>query len=116
MAEVIGAKTTNEKVEQYKLLSPLLHAMYGEFQELSKKKPDGQVGKMKAKMVNRLLSPIYEILESEPTRVFLDLLDEDELPNNSDVVLILGQTQAAMSAYSSKYAYQDDSYKTAWRV
>ena len=57
----------------------------------------------KVKMVNRLLSSIYEVIDGEPNRAFLDLLDEDELPQNSDVVLVLSQAVAAMNAFKSKY-------------
>jgi hypothetical protein len=100
-------KTTQAKVDQFKMLSPLLDAMYKEFQELSKKKQDGQVGPTKAKMVNRLLKDIHLLLDAEPNRTYLDLLDEDDLPQNSDVVIILGQTQAAMEAFTAKYRYRD---------
>ncbi len=99
------AKATNKKVEEYETIKPLLEAMYAEFQELSKKKQDGQVGPTKVKMVNRLLKAVHGILEHEPNRAFLDLLDEDDLPQNSDVVLILSQTEAAMKAFEAKYSY-----------
>ncbi|WP_448034237.1 hypothetical protein [Bradyrhizobium liaoningense] len=99
------AKTTNAKVEEYKTIKPLLEAMYAEFQELSKKKQDGQVGPTKVKMVNRLLKAVHSVLEHEPNRAYLDLLDEDDLPQNSDVVLILSQTDAAMKAFDAKYYY-----------
>lgn len=73
------AKTTDKKVEDFNTLKPLLAAMYAEFQELSKKKQDGQVGAKKVKMVNRLLNAVHNVLEHEPNRSFLDLLDEDDL-------------------------------------
>ncbi len=96
-------KTTQAKVDAYKTLNPLLEAMYKEFQELSKKKQDGQVGKTKVKMVNRLLKAIHELLQDEPNRGYLDELNEDDLPQNIDVVLILSQTAAAMDAYYKQY-------------
>jgi hypothetical protein len=39
----------------------------------------------------------------EPTRSYLDLLDEDALPQNGDVALVLSQVVAAMKAFHSKY-------------
>ena len=39
----------------------------------------------------------------------MDLLDEDQLPQNSDVVLILGQAVAAMEAFKERY-FGFDSY------
>ena len=82
---------------------PLLAAMFKEFQELSKKKPDGALNKRKVEIVNRLLRDIHGILEGESTSAYLDLLDEDDLPQNSDVVLILGQTVVAMGTFREKY-------------
>ncbi len=77
--------------------------MFDEFQELSKKKPEGVLNKRKVEIVNRLLKDVYKVIEGEPTRAYLDLLDEDDLPQNSDVVLMLGQAVAAMNAFKSKY-------------
>jgi hypothetical protein len=95
--------TTNEKGAKHDDLTPLLSAMFQEFQDLSKKKPDGVLNKRKVEIVNRLLRDILEIVDGEPTRVYLDLLDEDDLPQNSDVVLILSQAVAAMKAFRLKY-------------
>lgn len=89
--------------------------MYGEFQELSKKKQDGQVGKTKVKMVNRLLKAIHELLQDEPNRGYLDELNEDDLPQNSDVVLILSQTSAAMEAFQRRY-YVTHGMNRGWSV
>ena len=47
--------TTQEKADTHDTMTPLLEAMYSEFKELSKKKPDSAVSKNKIKIVNRLL-------------------------------------------------------------
>lgn len=107
--------TTAEKVSAFSTLSPLLAAMYKEFRELSKKKQDGPVGASKVKMVNRLLQAIHEVLEAESARAYLDLLDEDDLPQNSDVVLVLGQAEAAMKAFYAKY-YRRDGTASGWSL
>ena len=106
-------KTTAHKAAEYTTINPLLEAMYKEFQELSRKKPDGQVGPTKVKMVNRLLKAVHQLLEGEPNRGYLDELNEDDLPQNSDVVLILSQTDAAMTAFRAKY-YGWDGSQTTW--
>jgi Ni,Fe-hydrogenase III component G len=95
--------TSQEKAERYDALNPLLNAMYREFQELSKKKQDGSLSKAKIAVVNRLLKDVLTILEHEPNRPYLDLLDEDNLPDNSDVVLTLSQYCAAMKQFHNKY-------------
>lgn len=95
--------TTAEKAAKHDDLMPLLKAMFREFQDLSKKKPDGALNKRKVEIVNRLLCEVQRIVDGETTRAYLDLLDEDDLPQNSDVVLILGQAVAAMTAFKDKY-------------
>lgn len=99
--------TTREKAEKYDNLMPLLLAMFRDFQELTKKKPDGALNERKVEIVNRLLRDIHQILDGEPTRDYLDLLDEDDLPQNSDVNLILSQTVAAMTTFREKYRGND---------
>lgn len=97
------AFTTIEKAGLYEVTEPLLGAMYGEFKEFSKKKPDETLNPPKIRVVNRLLSRCREVLESETSLSFLDLLDEDEMPQNSDVVLTLSQYVAAMRQFRSTY-------------
>jgi hypothetical protein len=80
--------------------------------ELSKKKQDGALNPLKVKMINRLLRQIKEILGSDPSIEFLDLLDEETLPQNSDAVLILGQFDAAMKQFKEKHHGWDGSEHT----
>lgn len=104
--------TTVERVTQYNALMPLLEAMVREFRELAKKKPDGALNKRKVDMVNRLLKDVLTIVENEPNRPYLDLLDEDDMPQNSDVVLILSQYEAAMKAFHARYyGFHDGQYQ-----
>jgi len=86
--------------------------MYREFKELSKKKPEGAVGKVKIKVVNRLLTKCQEVLEAEASIDYLDVLDEDDVPQNSDVVLTLSQYVAAMQQFRSTY-YKYNKWTTA---
>jgi hypothetical protein len=95
--------TTKEKSQTHETMTPLLKAMYSEFKELSKKKPDAAVGKSKIKIVNRLLERVQTVLSDEESIGFLDMLDEDDVPQASDVTLILSQYVAAMSAFREKY-------------
>ena len=105
-----------DKGASHDSLMPLLAAMFREFQEASKKKPDAVLNKRKVEIVNRLLVDVFKILEDEPTRAYLDLLDEDDLPQNSDVALILGQAEAAMEAFKNKYyAWNGNTLKNEWK-
>ena len=104
---------TEQDIEKYEMLVPLLHEMQIELKELSKKKQDEKLNELKVKMVNRVLTQIKDLLQNEPTAEFLDLLDNETLPSNSDAVLILSQFDAALQAFKGKY-YGLDSYKYRW--
>ena len=94
---------------------PLLDAMYSEFKELSKKKPEAVVSKSKINITNRLLTKVRIVLNDEASIEFLDLLDEDDMPQTSDVTLILSQYMASMKAFHEKY-YGWDGLSHTWNT
>lgn len=103
------AATTPDKAATHDTTMPLLDSMYSEFKELSKKKPDAAVSKSKINIANRLLARVRTILNDEESIDFLDLLDEDDVPQVSDVTLILSQYVAAMKEFHKKYHGWDGS-------
>jgi hypothetical protein len=102
-----GDVTTIARASMYESLDPLLKAMYQEFQELSRKKQEGVLNRNKIQMVNRLLKDVLTILEAEPSRGYLNLVDEDDVPQNSDIALLLSQYRAAMKQFHEKYFRYD---------
>ena len=56
-------------------------------------------------MVNRVIEPLNELLKNEPSHKYLDVLNEDDLPTNSDVVLIISQYEKALLNFKNKYFY-----------
>lgn len=98
---------TEEQAATYDRLVPMLEAAHREMTELSKKKQDGIVNTLKIKMLNRLLSELSKIIESDPSHAFVDMLDEEALPQNSDAVLILSQWQAALKQYKDRHHGRD---------
>jgi hypothetical protein len=105
MAKKVTPKTlpTNAEIATYEMLAKLLDSSFIELKEFSKKKPDELLNKFKVTSLNRILSPIKEVMRNEPTALFLDLLDEDTIPSYSDAVLIIAQFQAAMKQFRSVY-------------
>jgi hypothetical protein len=92
-------RTTVEKVRVYETTKPMLAAMRTELKDLSKKKPDATLSKSKVTIINRLLNDLVELLKDEPNAKYLDSLSDDELPQYSDVVLMLSQFDAAMVSF-----------------
>lgn len=102
MAQKQG-KTAEKKALTHDVTMPLLHAMFEEFKELAKKKPEAAVSKSKLVIANRLLNRVRDVLADEESIEFLDLLNEDDVPQVSDVTLIFSQYVAAMHAFKAKY-------------
>ena len=93
---------TEATVEQFRMLSQLLSSIYLEMKEFSKKKPDEPLNAFKVKNVNRILEQVKSILTNEPTISFLDMLDDETLPTNSDAILVIAQFKASMKRFSDK--------------
>lgn len=101
---------TNVQTEKYELLYPLLKSILFEVKGLSKKKQDEPLNKLKVGMVNKILSQIKtDVLNDDPSREFLDLLDDETLPTNDDAVLIIAQYDAAMAQFHAKHHGWDGS-------
>lgn len=94
---------TDAQVVKFQMLRELTDSIYTEMKEFSKKKPDEALNAFKVKNVNRVLIQIKDFLNAEPTVSFLDLLDDETLPSNSDAILIIGQFKAAMDNFRNKY-------------
>jgi len=101
---------TGKNIEDYSLLKDMLYAQRQEFDILSKKKSEGQLNKMKIRMVNRVLEPLNELLKNESSHKFLDILNEDDMPTNSDVVLIISQYEKALLNFKNRYFLIDKNY------
>lgn len=102
---------TDEQAVTYDRLVPMLEAAHQEMTELSKKKQDGVVNTLKIKMLNRLLGELSKVIENDPSYAFVDMLDEETLPQNSDVVLVLSQWRAALKQYKDRHHGYDKSMR-----
>ena len=97
--------------EQFNLLAKLLGGLYAEFSSLAKKQPDALTNAFKTSQVNRVLSPLKQIMASEDSTKYLDLLQEanDGQANGkgrssySDAVIIMSQYKTACDEFRLKY-------------
>src|SRR3546814_1185989 len=85
------------------MVEPMLEAAHKEMSELSKKRQDGILNELKVRYINRLLAEAHAALGDDPSLAFVELLNEDELPQNSDAVLVLGQWLAAMKQFKDRH-------------
>jgi hypothetical protein len=92
-----------DDIAKFMMLYPLLDSLLEEVRDFSKKKPDGVLSKLKVGTINRILKDLKVLLANDPSIIYLDLLDDETLPQNSDATLILGQFKAAMIQYKRKH-------------
>jgi len=112
--EIIVEKLPTEaEIDTFEMLEKLLNSSYLEMKQFSNKKPDELLNKFKVKSINRILEPIKLVMRNEPTAAFLDLLDEDEIPSNSDAILIIAQFQAAMRQFKATYFGSTEQFSSA---
>lgn len=102
---------TEEDVEKFQYLSPALDSLYEEVSKLSAKKQDVPLSEYKIKMINRVLEGVKSFLRDDPATKELGLLSNEDLPQNSDVVLLLGQFKAALSRFHTAF-HGWDTYST----
>lgn len=105
---------TNKNIKEYILLKQMLAAQRQEFDLLSRKKTNEQLNTTKIKMINRVLIPLKELFKHEESYTFLDTLNEDDIPNNSDVVLIISQYEAAIINFKNRYYLKDKYNLDKW--
>ncbi len=89
--------------DEYNLLAEMLKATYQEMKDMSKKAPNDLLKPFKVASLNRILKRSKDFFEDEPSSDFLDLLDDDNLPSNSDTVLIMSQYVAAFTEFHKRY-------------
>lgn len=77
-------------ISKFERLQAQLQSLYTEIGVLAKGKPGDALNKFKLKLINKVLEEANTILDDE-SRPFGDFtqFDEDDLPTNSDVLLIL---------------------------
>jgi hypothetical protein len=85
-----------------------------EFAELSKKKPDGAINRFKLKYLNQILGVLNENLEKKRPFEDFTLFDEDSIPSNSDVKMMLSQYASQTLAFRIENTRRDSSQNYYW--
>jgi hypothetical protein len=103
-------------VDFFEKVKAQLHRLYNEISMLSKSKPDNPVNKFKLSFINEKLGETNTILTGDfkPFKDF-ELLDVDELPSNSDVVMVLSQYLDCLEAWRSANIHMIN-YRWYWKI
>lgn len=109
---------SHAEVDKFEKTSTQLEILNNEISILSKKKPDNAINKFKLQIVNNILKNANELLgeQYKPFSEFT-LFDEDVIPTNSDVVMILAQYIRCMGTLrSNNLIYDEDDDKYYWLI
>jgi len=99
-------------IDKFEKAEAQLDALHKELGVLSKKKPNDGINPFKLKLVNSVLRKANELLEKKykPFSDF-ELFDLDDIPTNSDVVMILAQYLNCMEKLrSDNIGFDGDSW------
>jgi len=108
-----------KQVEAFLKLQPQLKSAYDEIALLSKKKPTDSLNKFKLKFINSILLRANETLKDKykPFPDDFSLFDEDDMPNNSDVVFILSHYLTSLEKLRcDNIEYSKSQYSWCWIV
>jgi len=84
--------------------------------ELSKERANDALNPFKLKFINILLEGLNKILSSAKPFKDFDKFEDNELPTNSDVVMMLSQYAAAVFQMRSENTGCDDSGDWCWII
>ena len=101
--------TTTQQADAYDGVISVFTELFKELKELGKKKPEATLSASKVKIINRVLVEVRDCLQGEPEHKYLDLLDDEALPQYSDAILILSQHDGALKAFRARcFGWDDD--------
>lgn len=105
-----------QQVETFLKLQPQLKSAYDEIALLSKKKPTDSLNTFKLKFTNSILSRANEILKDKykPFPDEFTLFNEDDMPNNSDVVFILSHYLTALEKLRCDNIEREKEFPLNW--
>jgi len=111
-------RLTPADVERFEKCEPQVKGLYEEIGQLAKKSPNDGVNKFKLRLINKALGISNDIL-SDQHRPFPDFatFNEDELPTNSDVAVILSQYLISLKYFRSiNIEWSEEDEKWRWIV
>lgn len=104
-----------DDILEFEKLEQQLHSFLDDISELSKKRPNDPPNKFKLKFINTTLSKLNSLLKDDRPFAEFKQFDIDELPSNSDVVLLLSQYAAAVHRFRVENTTNDED-NSVWIV
>ncbi|MBK7573632.1 MAG: hypothetical protein IPI10_19300 [Bacteroidetes bacterium] len=105
---------TEKEVSDFEKIQAQLESLHSEISTLTKKSSNDALNKFKLKFVNQTLDEANRILGKKyiPFSDF-EKFDDNDLPTNSDVTMMLGQYLNCMEKFRSDNIYKEN-YGLTW--
>jgi hypothetical protein len=102
---------TRAQVDNFEKTQSQLEALHSEVSALSKKAQNDALSKFKLKFVNQILIEANRVLDTryKPFPSF-DVFDEDDIPTNSDVAMVISQYLGCMEKLRVDNIHENISY------
>lgn len=107
-----------KEVELFINICGQLEVFRAEISVLTKKKPNDAINKFKLKFINKVLEDANKLLK-EKYKPFADFdyFEEDEIPTNSDITMMLSQYLQSMEKLRiDNIFYDNDKYDWYWKI
>ena len=109
--------TTAGAAATYGATINIFTGLFREVEDLAKKKPDAAMSKFKVAQINRLLNDVRGFLKNEPEAKYLDLLNDEALPQIADAVVVMAQYEGALMGFRERhYGYDREYGRKRWFV
>jgi hypothetical protein len=104
-------------VDSFEKVRAQLQQLHNEVSALSKSKPDNLINKFKLGFINEKIGEANTILTGDfkPFKDFI-LFNVDELPSNSDIVMVLSQYLDCLEAFRCAHIQAPDDYTWYWKI
>jgi len=104
-------------VDFFEKVKGQLHQLHNEISVLSKSKPDNPINKFKLGFINEKLTEANKILTGEfkPFKDFT-MFNTEELPTNSDIVMVLSQYLDCLEAWRSAQVWHVSGQGYRWKA
>lgn len=108
---------SKDEIDKFIKLVVQIEKILSEFDSLSKKKPDNALNKFKLELVNTVLRSANQIINKE-NKPFPDFEEfgEEEIPTNSDVVMILSQYVVCLDKFRHENTKANDDDDWVWVI
>ena len=108
---------SKSKSDGYEGVINVFETVFREVKEQAKKKAEATLNASKVRMINKILEDVRAVVDDEPEAKYLELLDDDELPQMGDAVIVMAQYEGALKGFRARhYGWDPFNREQGWFI